>query len=276
MRERSGGRETGGSGARSPSRCCPRSSRPTGSASGASSSEARAASALEPSQHRHDPRGRRGATGRAYHRHGAGRRADAARDAPGRTAADAHGCFRSPRRSADGLARAHAARDRSPGLEAREPDGDEGRLRQDPRLRPGQARRSPERPRPGSRRRRRPRTAPERARFSGRSATCRRSRRAGSRSTYRSDQFSLGAILYEMATGRRAFQQRHAGRDALGDHPRGSRAGRNPEPAGSRAPALDDRALPRQEPGGPLRLDARPGARPREPAGPSLRGLDRG
>ena len=70
--------------------------------------------------------------------------------------------------------------------------------------------------------------------------------------------------------------EEHAGGDAHGDHSRGSRAGRNPESAGSRAFALGDRTMPRQEPGGPLRLDARPGARPREHAGPSLRGLDRG
>ena len=41
--------------------------------------------------------------------------------------------------TAEGLAKAHACRHRPPGPEAREPDGLEGRLRQDPRLRPGQA-----------------------------------------------------------------------------------------------------------------------------------------
>ena len=35
---------------------------------------------------------------------------------------------------------------------------------------------------------------------------------------FRSDQFSFGSILYEMATGRRAFERPTAGADALGDH----------------------------------------------------------
>ena len=43
------------------------------------------------------------------------------------------------------------------------------------------------------------------ARCSARSATCRRSRRPGRPCDFRSDQFSFGSILYEMATGKRAF-----------------------------------------------------------------------
>ena len=49
---------------------------------------------------------------------------------------------------------------------------------------------------------------------------------------FRSDQFSLGSILYEMATGKRAFQRTTRRRDARGDHPRGAgadRAASNPE-----------------------------------------------
>ena len=41
---------------------------------------------------------------------------------------------------------------------------------------------------------------------------------------FRSDQFSLGSIFYEMATGKRAFQRGDDGRDAHGDHPRGDGA----------------------------------------------------
>ena len=80
---------------------------------------------------------------------------------------------------------------------------------------------------------------------------------------FRSDQFSLGSMLYEMATGPAAVPAEDRRRDAGGDHARGA-ASRSRErhrklPA---APALDRRALPRQGPRGALRLDARPGARP--------------
>ena len=52
---------------------------------------------------------------------------------------------------------------------------------------------------------------------------------------FRSDQFSLGSILYEMATGQRAFQRDDGGRDADRDHPRGA-ASRSPK-RNPRAPA---------------------------------------
>ena len=41
----------------------------------------------------------------------------------------------------------------------------------------------------------------------GRSATCRPSRPSGRPLDFRSDQFSFGSILYEMATGKRAFER---------------------------------------------------------------------
>ena len=69
----------------------------------------------------------------------------------------------------------------------------------------------------------RPRRSP--ARCSAPSATCRPSRRAARPLDFRSDQFSMGSILYEMATGQRAFSERPC-RDADGDHPGGAGAGR--------------------------------------------------
>ena len=50
------------------------------------------------------------------------------------------------------------------------------------------------------------------------SDTCPRSRRAGSRLDFRSDQFSFGSILYEMVTGKRAFERPTSGADAVVDH----------------------------------------------------------
>ena len=63
---------------------------------------------------------------------------------------------------------------------------------------------------------------------------------------FRSDQFSFGAILYEMATGKRAFERETAVQTLSAiiqeePEPLGSQ-----QPEGSRAAALDHRAVPRQ------------------------------
>ena len=81
---------------------------------------------------------------------------------------------------------------------------------------------------------------------------------------YRTDQFSMGSILYEMATGKRAFQRGTHGRDPDGHHPRGHRARRAAQRLRAGAVPLDRRALPAEGSRGALRLDTRPGAgRPR-------------
>ena len=120
-------------------------------------------------------------------------------------------------------------------------------------------------------------TGTTRASSSERSATCRRSRRAAKPVDFRSDQFSFGSMLYEMATGKRAFQRgtadRHAGCDPRrgAGTDRGGRAPRHPPPfAGSssaasrRTPARATRR-PRISPGisSPHAITSR--TRPRNP-----------
>ncbi len=79
---------------------------------------------------------------------------------------------------------------------------------------------------------------------------------------FRSDQFSFGSVLYEMATGKRAFQKKTA-IDTLG-----AILNSEPEPIahaqspGPRAPTLDRRALPGQ--GAPTTATPRPRTSTRE------------
>ena len=82
---------------------------------------------------------------------------------------------------------------------------------------------------------------------------------------FRSDQFSLGSMLYEMATGKRAFQKKTA-IDTLA-----AILNEEPEPVAShqssdaRPGAVDRPTMPRQGAGRTLCLDRRPGPRARGP-----------
>ena len=96
---------------------------------------------------------------------------------------------------------------------------------------------------------------------------------AGEPVDFRSDQFSFGSILYEMATGKRAFQKETARRHAGGDPARGARADRRRSTRRLPAPLrwIVERCLAK-EPRRALRVDGGPGARPRDRSRSSLRG----
>ncbi len=90
---------------------------------------------------------------------------------------------------------------------------------------------------------------------------------------FRSDQFSFGSILYEMSTGRRAFERPTPAQTLS------AIIETEPEPVwhvgseDSDEPHVDRRAVSRQGSGGPVRLDQGPGARSRRDARPLLRDL---
>ena len=92
---------------------------------------------------------------------------------------------------------------------------------------------------------------------------------------FRSDQFSLGSILYEMATGKRAFQKKTAIDTLaaiLNDEPEPIAATHPQAPAPLRW--IVERCLAK-EPRGRYSLDRRPRARPRDAARSSLRSCSR-
>ena len=114
-----------------------------------------------------------------------------------------------PRKAIE-IARPDRARSRRRAREGHRPSRSETREHlparrragQDPRLRSGARgrRRAPARPKPSA-------SSPIRARSWARSATWRRSRCAARPSIARADLFALGAVLYEMLTGQRAFRR---------------------------------------------------------------------
>ena len=115
----------------------------------------------------------------------------------------------SDRRSDCAGARARArGRDRPSGPQARERDGHEGRAREDPGLRAGEADGGRVGQRRGLAAADGHRHEPGRRDGDGRVHVA--GAGAGHAVDYRSDQFALGSILYEMATGRRAFQKKTA------------------------------------------------------------------
>ena len=83
---------------------------------------------------------------------------------------------------------------------------------------------------------------------------------SGGTADSRSDQFSFGLVLYEMLTGRRAFSRPTAVETLSAiirdDPPPIGQV----ESVGAGAGPMDRRPLSREEPGGPVRVDARPGA----------------
>ena len=84
---------------------------------------------------------------------------------------------------------------------------------------------------------------------------------AGRPIDFRTDQFALGAIIYEMITGRRAFKRDTAGRRRWRRSSRPSRS-RSPSSRRRRRIELADgrRAMPGQRSGASLRVDTRPRA----------------
>ena len=83
---------------------------------------------------------------------------------------------------------------------------------------------------------------------------------------FRSDQFSFGSILYEMARGRRAFERPTPAQTLVGDHRGRAGAARQGRPEGADESRLDRRAVSREGSRGSVRLDEGPRAGSRDDA----------
>ena len=166
-------------------------------------------------------------------------------------------------------------RDRAPGSQARERHGPQGRVREDPGLRPRQA--------DADGRARGSRDALSdgfgghgggRRRGDGRLHVAGAGAREGARLPFGPVRVRVDPL--RDGDGPAGVRARQRARDAGGDHPGGARGNRSRRTRNARAARLDRGALPRQGSGGALRLDTRSGPGSRAPAGRHHPGLTLG